>query len=530
METDLKSLPSEKLQKEFENNPFKILENIRNEKEEKIGEIISPEINKNSNESSLSNEINENYISLKKNIFSNGRNSHQNIYIKKKNKYDNSTVNINVNNINKINLDCNEINYNINENSNNIKDSKYNITVNNLLLFKYNIDNTTNYVNINTIKNNECKNNNSFSEIKRCLTNYREEANSTFSQSNDEDNKNNTNIDTNFDLNTNTSTTNTFTYNTIITPKKQYNLLSDINTLLDNLKNYKGSIVSQEFIENINNEKECAILFNNILPHICKIMCLEYGNYFFQKFLKKLNLEQKLIIYQIIEPYFYDIASNKFGTHSIQSLINNIESKYEIFALSKLMNKNMYFLFINKNSYHIIMKIILDFPEEERHFLNIFLVTNVEKIIINCNGAFCINKFIVNNKNLKLRKLFLHNMQNNIKQLIFNKYCCIILLLILENFGIDWGYFIIKEIHDNFEVLCQNTVSNLFINKIFFFLNNNYRFELKVLLWSLYKNNVLMENLISNKNNNNIIKQLINFSDNEQKSYLLFLLNSNGNL
>ena len=52
------------------------------------------------------------------------------------------------------------------------------------------------------------------------------------------------------------------------------------------------------------------ILFKNILPHISTIMCLEYGNYFFQKFLKKLKTEQNLSIYHFIENDFYEIASN----------------------------------------------------------------------------------------------------------------------------------------------------------------------------------------------------------------------------
>ena len=307
-------------------------------------------------------------------------------------------------------------------------------------------------------------------------------------------------------------------------------VLSNINILLENLKSFKGSIICQEFIDKINNEKDITILFNNIMPHICTIMCLEYGNYFYQKLLKKLNLEQKLIIYQIIEPNFYDIASNKFGTHSIQSLINNIQTEYELLALNNLISKNMYFLFVDKNAYHIMMKIILDFPENKRNVLNMFLIMNVEKIIINCNGAFCVNKFIVYNKDLNLRALLMKNIEKNIKELIYNKYSCINLLLILETFGINWGNFIIKEIQENFGVLCERPVSNIFINKVLIFLNNNYSYELKVLLWSLYKNIVLMKRIISNKNNNRLINQLINLSDDEQKKYIFLLLNNNGNL
>ena len=532
METDQKSLPSEKLQKEFEDNPLKILENIRNEKEEKSDEIKTSKNDNNSNEISLSNENN---ISFKKesnkNIFSdtfdssknkNKKNSQKSLYNKKNNKYNNSNVNLYVNyNVNNKNSNISKINckYNLLNNNSiiNFDKNNSNITINNLFFCNFNnINHHTDYVNNKNIsKTNECKNNN------KCFANNSEEANSTSSQSNDDDNKNNTD-------NTNNTKNNS---NSIIQKNKHKLLiLSNINLLLDNLKTFKGSIVSQEFIDNINDVKECSILFNNIIPHICTIMCLEYGNYFFQKFLKKLNLEQKLIIYQIIEPNFYIIATNQFGTHSIQSLINNIESQYELMALCKLISKNMYFLFINNNSYHIIMKIILDFPEEQRNFLNLYLVMNADKIIINCNGAFCINKFIINNKDLKLRALLIENLKNNIKQLIFNKYCCINLLLILEKFGIEWGNFIIKEIQENFVTLCEHPVSNLFINKVLLFLNNNYLFDLKVFLWSLYNNFVLMKNLISNKNNNNIIKQLINLSDDEQKKFLLLLLNNKGNM
>ena len=93
------------------------------------------------------------------------------------------------------------------------------------------------------------------------------------------------------------------------------------------------------------------------------------------------------------------------------------------------------------------MKIILEIDEDKRNNLNLFLVSNVEKIITNCNGAFCVNKFIHKNKNLQMRYLLVQNLKNNIQNLIGNKHCCTILLLILEQFGTKCGLFIIKYIH-----------------------------------------------------------------------------------
>ena len=539
MEKEQKCLPSEKLQKEFEDNPMKILEIIRNEKESKVNQSEEPKKEENSTNSSseekspeLIKEKNKKE-STKVDKFSktfdflkNEKQAQNNFYIKNKvNDVNNIVNNINkVNSINKRKYKNSFFNCGSNINYDN------NITSKNLsIVFKYNNNNNltendySDYLNKNTTNKNQCINNSNNVSPK----NNSEEGNTTSSQSNDDERNNNINNKCNnkyniFDNNCNIKTQTTID-NKIL-------LFSNIYILLENLKTFKGSIICQEFIDNINNEKESSILFNNITPHICTIMCLEYGNYFFQKFLKKLNLEQKLIIYKIIEPNFYNIAANKFGTHSIQSLINNIQTPYELYFLYKLICKNLYFLFVDSNAYHIMMKIILDFPEEQRNPLNLFLVMNAEKIIINCNGAFCINKFITHNKDLNLRTLLINNLQKNIKDLIYNKFSCINLLLILEVFGINWGKFIINEIQENFGVLYEHPVSNVFISKVLLFLNNNYSMELKVLLWSLYKNIVLMKNLISNKKNNNLIKQLIDFSDDEQKKYLFLLLNSNGNL
>ena len=546
MDCKEKILPSEKLQKEFEENPLKILEIIRDKKENKDEHIDSSEeeekVNMNESNSALLNKEKINLDSVMMNDFSNISDSVKNEKHKNKNNINNK-IDVNyVNGLNNLNLkpNNNNINYensliNCNYNSNiNFKNKNNNITVNQLNIF-FNFNDSQNDKNINDYVNTNNSNNNNFECINNIDLCQNKEVNNIKSTNvfiKEENSKENYNNSDNLNINTINNNSNIKTKNgTNINNKEkdEYKLflLSNTNVLLENLKTFKGSIISQEFVDNINNEKECLILFKNILPHISTIMCLEYGNYFFQKFLKKLKTEQKLSIYHFIENDFYEIASNKFGTHSIQSLINNIQTPNELIALNKLISKNMYFLFIDNNAYHIMMKIILDFPEDKRKEINSFLIMNIEKLIMNCNGAFCINKFITHNKDLNLRTLLIKNLENNIKELIFNKFCCINLLLILETFGINWGNFIIKEIQRNFGVLCEHPVSKIFVSKVLLFLNNNYAYELKVLLWSLYKNINLMKNLISNKNHTKLLNQMIKYSDEEQKKFLFFLINNN---
>ena len=499
-----KNLPSDSLQKEYEINPMKILETIRNEKENEISNKEKKENEKDKVEAGindlivknliLSNKENKKIEEKKINEYSSSfdASKRENQKDENRNKLNNKNIVNNINNINTLNnINCHNtlINYypNIKFNNNS------NIIVNHLnIFFNFHNNNSIQKDFVHKDDNIICNENN----IKIC--------------------KNNKNFCSD-NINNNINQKPIFIKNNNFTS-------NNINKLLNNLKTYKGSIIYQAFIDNINDEKELSLFFQSIIPHICQIMCLEYGNYFFQKLIKKLNIQQKLAIYQIIESEFLVIATNKCGTHSIQSLMDTIETPFEYLALNRLISKNMLLLFTDDNAYHIMMKMILDFPEEKRNILNLYLVTNTEKIIINCNGAFCVNKFITNNKNLNIRKLLVENLRNNIKKIIFNKFSCIILLLVLQTFGIEWGGFIIKEIQQNFIVMSENPISNVFITKVLDYLSDNNILVLKLLIWSVYKNIVLINCLLSNKNQQKLLNQLIEYSDKEQKEYLYVLL------
>ena len=529
-----KNLHSENLQKEFESNPFAILKTIRNENKNK-DTSTSTDISLKDKDKEKRDII---YISPDKDItkideennimkasFDFMKNKKYNLIDanrKKNNSFVNTINNVNTNN----SFNCYNTLLNYNQNNNFNKNN--NIIVNHLnIFFNFNGNNrnsnvaynvTCNSSNIALIKNINKKNNfNNF-----CMNNIQNFINSYYKR------------DSNF-CNNDEYIYDKIFHNNNIRDLDQINfdnkdgnnflLSKNIEKILDNLKSYKGSIISQSFLDTVENENELEIFFKNIVPHICQIMCLDYGNYFFQKLIKKLNFEQRFSIYKIIEPEFLVIATNKCGNHSIQSLMDTIQTPLELLALNKLLSKNMFVLFIDNNAYHIMMKMILEFPEEKRNFLNIYLVMNIEKIIINVNGAFCANKFIINNKNLNLRKLLVENLKNNIKKILFNKYSCIILLLILQKFGIQWGDFIIKEIEQNFAVLSQNPISNVFIMKVLDYLKKSQNLIiLKLLIWSLYKNIFLMNYLISSANNRKILNQLIEYSDIEQKKFLFEIL------
>jgi hypothetical protein len=293
----------------------------------------------------------------------------------------------------------------------------------------------------------------------------------------------------------------------------------DINKILFLLSNYKGSIFLQKCLIESNNY-EISLLFGIIYPQISKIMCLEYGNYFIQKLIKRLNVIQRLNIFKAIEKDFLNIAINKRGTHSIQALIQRIESPIELILFEQLLNQNLLLLFNNENAYHIIMKIIMEKPENQRNNINYFFINNLEKIIINPYGAYCGNKFVLYNTDLYLRLVLIKSIQKNIKSLMFTKASCSFLLLSINRFNINNFEFIIEEIQNNLSLLSLNSVSNSFIMKLLTHLKNNDNNRISSIIWNIYKNDNLINQLCSHKNGIKLVKTLMEYNNDIQKKYI----------
>jgi hypothetical protein len=250
-------------------------------------------------------------------------------------------------------------------------------------------------------------------------------------------------------------------------------------------------------------------------------MCSEYGNYFFQKFIQRLNVQQKLKIYQIIEPHFLYIALNKVGTHSIQSLIDVNKTPIERLVLFNLLNKDMLLLFNDKNAYHIIMKIIIEVPENQRNTINFFLINNIEKIIVNPYGSYCVNKYIVNNNDLNMRLLFIKTVKCNMKDIFFHKCSCSILLLMLKYFGFNICEFIFQEMQNNLCNYINDPISSSFVKKLLMYLkNNNYFNVLNNIIWNIFKNDDIIKSFQSSPFGDKVLKQLLLYSNSLQKNYI----------
>lgn len=60
-----------------------------------------------------------------------------------------------------------------------------------------------------------------------------------------------------------------------------------------------------------------------------QVMCNKYGNYFMQKLLQCCTAEQRVLIIKNVKDYFVHISCHPIGTHSMQTLVELVNSPNE---------------------------------------------------------------------------------------------------------------------------------------------------------------------------------------------------------
>ena len=179
----------------------------------------------------------------------------------------------------------------------------------------------------------------------------------------------------------------------------------------------------------------------------------------------------------------------------------------------------------NEYGYHIIMKIIIEKPENQRNNINIFLVTNVEKIITNSYVAYCVIKFMANNSDLNLRLLLIKNIKNNFANIIVNKISCSVLMSAIKYFGINDFQFIVQEIRYNLPFFYLDSISASFVGKVLSYMNRTQNYKLTSIIWDIYKDENILNAICSSTYASKILKKLKEFSNFTQKKYLKAKIN-----
>lgn len=83
-----------------------------------------------------------------------------------------------------------------------------------------------------------------------------------------------------------------------------------------------------------------------------------YGNYVFQKIFKVANDNQRKACLKKLQPDMIDLLKSKEGTHSMQTLVDNLEHEEIYQWFSVFTDEQVIDLSTNKFSMHFIQKLV----------------------------------------------------------------------------------------------------------------------------------------------------------------------------
>ena len=319
-------------------------------------------------------------------------------------------------------------------------------------------------------------------------------------------------------------------------------LLDTVNekTFIQILKTHKGSRQLQKIITNNTPlKKEIDQIVNIINIDIKDIFCDYYGNYFLQKFFHFCSLEQRLLIYKNIKSNFLQISNDICGNHSLQCLIQLLNSKEEEELIKECISNNLYNLSLGSNSSHVIQKIISVIKENNREYINNFMISNLMDLSLDANGICIVKEFINKTKNPFYILSIVSVFEIDINKLTYNQFGNFGIQEAIKMFGENYCGKIINKL---IEYIIAFSISKFSSNVVDFLIdylskNNFIKFceilskmflndeNLDILLKNKFANYVLENSLIIVNNIDNSIENVNLINKNEFNNFIILRQN-----
>ena len=260
------------------------------------------------------------------------------------------------------------------------------------------------------------------------------------------------------------------------------------------IKSHKGSKFLQKILNN-NKPKEYEInyLTNIICQNLYEIICDYYGNYFLQKFFPFCSYKNRLEFYKYIKPHFMQIADDICGNHSLQCLILLQSSNEEKNIIKSCVEDNLDFLCYNQKSSHVIQQIIKSIKENERDYLNNYIISNLINLCLNAHGICIVKEFINNIKKNFYIKHILYIFELAMNKLTFSQFGNFGIQEVIKVFGLNNCNKLVDNLIENF---FEYSTSKYSSNVICFLLqtlkNNNITFFIETIHKVFFKDYLKM--------------------------------------
>ena len=292
-----------------------------------------------------------------------------------------------------------------------------------------------------------------------------------------------------------------------------YNLIK--GKFLSILKNHKGSKLFQKYLKSTLPEEIIHLLYIELSQNLDEFITDAYSNYFCKKFYSFLCLKDRIDFLKKIQNSIIKYSCDNIGTYPIQSIIENVSSKYEKMIIISVLKDNIEKLSYDPFGCHVIEKIISFIEEEYIPFIYSYISNNFIKLSYNNNGICIIKKIMTFTQKINLHKKIKIIVKENALELIRHPYGNFVIQVIVE----CWDDYkeIINLYKNNFvELSLEKYSSNVierFIEKEEQILND--------FIDEIINSNQISELMKSNFGNY-VIQKALKLSKNEYKNKLVY--------
>lgn len=276
------------------------------------------------------------------------------------------------------------------------------------------------------------------------------------------------------------------------------------------IKTSKGSRHFQKMINSSPpSQYETDMLVNIICQTISDMMCDYYGNYFLQKFLPYCSLNHRLLFYTFIKPNFYIISNHICGNHSLQSLIMLQNSKEEMNIIKECTENNLQSLSFGTNSCHVIQKIIKSIKENNRDYINAFIISNLIELCVDSNGICIVKEFISNLENEFYIMAIVSILELEANRLTYDQYGNFVIQEIIKKFGLKYCKKIITKIIEHVFMFSISKFSSNVVDCVINYLYNNDINVYSNLVMKIFSDENCLNEMLKNKYSTYVIENCL---------------------
>lgn len=212
------------------------------------------------------------------------------------------------------------------------------------------------------------------------------------------------------------------------------------------------------------------------------------GNYFCSDLIRICSLNQRIKILKELSNTINEDCTDKFGSHTIQNLIQLASSEEEFNLLLASFNDINRITVPSLHQYgnHVVQKLICNIPEKYRTYFNSIFVQFVCILSKNRYGVYTVEKFISWTKDEEILNQFFSSILESFIDISRNEFGNYLIQILLEKW---WkrkeGLILKNKIISKFDILSENKYSSYICSLFIKLCNKEEKRQLLIFLINL---------------------------------------------